>query len=496
MKYLTACICVLLSLYSCELLLQAPLTITGYSPDSSTLASPDNLEIWVRFSTSEVDKTSVEQAFSFSEGSAPMEGSYSWNGDRMTFIPLQGLSMGKSYTLRVSSSAEDSYGNNLKGEFSFTFHIGSDTERPTVISVIPLDDSEIVDQFNVIEITFSELVDHASFYDAFSLSPHINGSYEWDETTIPNVSICTFTPHEAYAWQTDYTITVSEELKDLADNHLGHTFTSRFSLGTDHDPPTFTVFYDDGGAGIELLPNTNITDWEAAWPITIDFNGEQVLELDSSYFQFTPSLSYTVDWDYTNQDSVVLTPTDRFEWGTMYTLVVKKGITDLQGNATTDNTLYQFTVDGMATRPPQVIKVYAKDYTVPADPFVLLNMWDSIFDDPEFADITLTDYIFDFYIEHADGATIPETFFIENLDIDTYNECVTINIQNIEEVDPGDTNPLDPPTADEIVMRVHCEIIFDAAPPAGMIELIIKSGLTDSEGNPIAEAYSLMLNKP
>ena len=87
------------------------------------------------------------------------------------------------------------------------------------------------------------------------------------------------------------------------------------------------------------------------------------------------------------------------------------------------------------------------------------------------------------------------SFSTENFDIDTYNGCVTINIQSVEAA-PADPNPLDPPVGDEIVMRVHCEIIFAASPPAGMIELIINSGLTDSEDNPIAEAYTLILNKP
>ncbi len=487
------CTLVFSLLCSCELLHQDPLTVTGHAPSAAVLPTADNIDIWISFSSSELDRTSVEEAFSLSEESAPMEGNFHWSGDRLSFVPLRSLSMGKSYTMRVSASAEDRYGNNLKGEFSFTFRVGQDTTRPTVTSIDPADGTELTDQFYPIAVTFSELVDHASFYEAFSVSPGVTGSYTWDETG--GYSVCTFTPQEAWTWQTDYTVTISTDLKDPAGNSLGDTYISGFSLGTDHEPPTFSVYHDEGGVtGTTLQPNVDTAGWEASWPITILFD-EAVNEPNSSKFQLTPALSFTMDWDHTNNNRVVLTPNGRFKWGTMYTLVVTKGITDLQGNTTTADTLYRFTVDGTATRPPRITKVYSQDRCDIADPNygVPLAMWETIFEGA--GACSDQDYYFDFYIEHADGVDIPETYFLENFDIDITDACVTLTPQSVE-INPTSPAPIDAPAADETVVRVHCLLSIDESPPAGLVELIVKSDFKDSAGNPIAQEYDLILNKP
>ncbi len=64
-----------------------------------------------------MDTASAEGAFSLSDGTAIVTGTFSWSGDIMSFDPGGCLSHGTTYKVKVTTSSQDTGGNHLESEF-------------------------------------------------------------------------------------------------------------------------------------------------------------------------------------------------------------------------------------------------------------------------------------------------------------------------------------------------------------------------------------------
>lgn len=92
-----------------------------------------------------------------------------------------------------------------------------DFTPPKVISISPANgDKDVPVDLEKITITFSEEMDPGSCPNPLQISPSIQGSLSWtsDHKTL------TFTPSEFLKEDTEYKITVSGSLRDLAGNYL------------------------------------------------------------------------------------------------------------------------------------------------------------------------------------------------------------------------------------------------------------------------------------
>ena len=70
-----------------------------------------------------MDKASAQAAFSLRRTSdnAPVAGTFTWSGNTMGFWPSAPLAQGTSYTARIGTGAQDTAGNGLAAERSWTF---------------------------------------------------------------------------------------------------------------------------------------------------------------------------------------------------------------------------------------------------------------------------------------------------------------------------------------------------------------------------------------
>jgi len=78
--------------------------------------------------------SAAESAFSLSTGGSPVSGVFSWSGYTMKFKPGSDLANSASYTLAVSTAAENGAGDHLASAYSSTFTTGAAAVAPPSIT--------------------------------------------------------------------------------------------------------------------------------------------------------------------------------------------------------------------------------------------------------------------------------------------------------------------------------------------------------------------------
>jgi hypothetical protein len=523
-------------LTGCPALFYVPLRITASSPAQAVYAAGEQPAVWVEFSAA-VDEALAEQAFSLSRDGDPLAGRFSWNGARLTFAPYEAFAAGHEYVLKVDTSVEDACGNSLERDFIFRFRFGTDDVRPFVVDAYPSTaavdcdpyDHEVLasalpaDLYHPVTVVFSEPVDRASFYGAFSLSPAVPGRFDW-----PTDATAVFVPAEPYEWQTEYEVKIGTGLKDLAGNGLAKAYSSHFFIGTDRTPPAVgsvtSVIPSPGRQGaapeapVALQENRAVGGWEADWDVLVQFTEPVTEDSVTTAFVFTPALDYQAVFDPLAPDRVVLKRPDartRFRYGQTYALQVKSGVSDLQGNKTTNAPIYYFTVDGPYTKPPAVLQVYHL-----AD--VAENLapgWDGTWhwtplhplDTLAIQDGAATPYrtsAFDLYFTCAQRVTLTVASFAENFKIAYENGCIGVPVfTSIRVITPADAATAFPPlpagvtlAPDQIVVRVCVQLVDTSN--GGTLTLTLGDKFADQSldnpalHNPLTADWSLRLRDP
>jgi len=409
--------------------------------------------------------------------------------------------MGNTYTIKVTTGAEDLYGNSLKDEFLTTFRIGSDSERPQVVNIDPVNNTTIEDTTSTITITFSEPIKRASLFNAFSINPSVSGFFTWDQAEDAEDTYI-FNPVSAWEWQQEYEITINTTLVDLQENQLAQDYKSSFLLAStvDNNPPEIIFI----GTTDELI-NMDISEpWGTNWDIFIIFS-KQVMsdDIDKGILDFQPSVNFDIEGDINNQDRIVIKMQNRFLWNTTYTLTIKPGISDQYGNTTTVARSYRFTTNHSEFEPPQISAVYAPEYTsdpTPAisypddpDPLVMFDNFPLQSEDDE----KVEDYFFDFYISHAQGKDIQSEVFLESLSKSITAPNFSIDFLRIETIETGFTVPQPPYLAatDERIIRVYCDVENPVVTDSGLVTFTISTDFHDTADNYLENEWQLILNK-
>ncbi|MCK5674552.1 MAG: Ig-like domain-containing protein, partial [Spirochaetales bacterium] len=370
---------VLLILGACSFSVMEELTIEKHTPSISVVAGISECVVSVTFSE-DVDKIVTAKAFTFLSNQTSVDGDIFWDNKRtLTFTPFESLEENNKYTISVTTSATDIYGNSLGLPFSFSFSNKEDELRPELLSHSP-EDKDILDQNNrAVTLTFSEPMDITSVLDAFSIIPSIEGSYSWNEDT----TIFTFTPYGAFTCQTEYRVKLTANAFDLMGNTLAALNDFTFFAGSDSTSPSLQQL--SNGSGFILtsedntIPGITVNSlWEANWGGEFSFNPEDLISINS--FRTKLNFEPTVAFEITNpeelfQNPVSITFPDRLTWGTSYQIKLGKGYEDEYLN-TGEETTYYIRVDGSLTSPPVVNDVAL--LVNPGDPNgTIINNFDS-----------------------------------------------------------------------------------------------------------------------
>ncbi|HVP17995.1 MAG TPA: Ig-like domain-containing protein, partial [Spirochaetia bacterium] len=326
-------------LFSCSLILglQA-LEIKNWYPHEARIAASTVSAAWVEFS-SPVDRTKAEQAFSLSENGAAMPGRYAWQGERLVFTPTRPVSAGNDYEIAVASTVETEEGNSLAKDFRFAFTTKNESVRPAMLSTEPSDGSAVTVPLSPIVVRFSEPIDPASFIAAFSVSPDPGGSLSFD----PTGSQATFTPTSPWVPGTEYDVVVSNSVKDLSGNTLPDTLRFRFFAGAETVRPTLVAVRPTVNGvppGTPLTPEDPAdtvlqvnSGFETTWGVELQFSEPVSRENIESFIDLQPAWSFEIDLAGAPWDRFILVPKERFVWGTLYGLRIRRGVLDTNGNA-------------------------------------------------------------------------------------------------------------------------------------------------------------------
>jgi hypothetical protein len=292
--------------------------------------------------------------------SAPVTGTVAYNAgtNTATFTPSAPLASLTTYTATITTGAKDTNGNAVAANFNWTFST-ADIVPPTVLAVVPTNNSTNVATNTTVLITFSEAMD-ATTINGTNITLKNTGTSAAVAGTVTYNSgshAATFTPNVPLANGTNYTVTVTTGVKDAAGNAMATQFTSTFSTAaaSDMTPPTV----------VATAPPDAQTDVGVSTIITATFSeAMNASTIDGTTFTIkTTSGGTPVAGTVTYNPGTLtatFTLTSPLANSTNYTATITTGVKDVSGNAMAANKVWAFTTIADTT-PPTVSS------TVPAD---------------------------------------------------------------------------------------------------------------------------------
>lgn len=213
-----------------------------------------------------------------------------------------------------------------------------DMEPPHVIGTSPSPDSTDVPLGTPIAISFDEPIDITTLTSETFLvndgSNKLEGVISTDDLSLEFV--CYFTPVSSLEFSTNYEVTVTNGVTDLAGNNLEEDYS--FSFKTDEEdlapPEIVTAFPEDGAVGISIYRELSVTFSEPIDTSTITPSSLTVSDDDGNLvdgFVFSP-------------DDLTITFSTSLAFSTTYTATVHAGsLTDTHGNPLQSDFTWSFT---------------------------------------------------------------------------------------------------------------------------------------------------------
>ncbi|TVR05588.1 MAG: hypothetical protein EA403_02170 [Spirochaetaceae bacterium] len=460
-----------------DLLHMQTLRVIAYEPAHRFVSAADAASVAVLFSRP-THRVNTEHAFSLEDSRGAVAGRFSWNGsgDRLEFRPHHGFQPGESYTVRVSTRAEDRRGNALDRELQFSFLLRDHDSRPVVtVEEVTLGPTGA---FLRLEVEFSQPMARDRMIAALSMTPSFRFTIQW----LNEDHRFAVTPSEPLLPGTAYTVTIaaSASCRDgnaLAQDHVVHLSTPDTSL-----PAVVSITTNPGG--IQL--NTATDDMGAA-PPGVDATDGFVLRFASpvpvgmrpGIVQFAPNVPALLDWN-SAMDTVTVTPRQRLVLEQRYELRVQER-------------RFPFTVAG-----PVAPSLSGLAFSAHLEEEALLPVADgaSLTLIPGAPLNTRTDQaVLDVRITHAEAATIPIASFLQSLRLSARNGTFAFTVRAVER-DPADS-PLPvmtTNTARDSVLRVHLSISRTGIEPFDLVTMELRSGLTDDLGNRLTANEGRLIN--
>jgi hypothetical protein len=232
----------------------------------------------------------------------------------------------------------------------------TDTTKPTVTSVLPVNNATGVATNATVSAVFSEALNASTITGStFQLLNPSNTAITATVTYNSANNTATLTPSAALANSTVYTakiISGASGVKDVAGNALAADYTWSFTTVGDVTPPTVTsVSPTNGSTGISIGTAVVANFSEAVNASTITTSTFQLKDPGNNVITATVS---------TSAGQITLTPSSVLTNGTVYTVTITggaSGVKDLAGNALVSNYSWSFTTIVVDNTPPTVTSV-------------------------------------------------------------------------------------------------------------------------------------------
>jgi hypothetical protein len=428
-----------------------------------------------------------------------LSGSFFFDNEYVVFTPVNGIQQNRTYTVTVTTIAEDWSGNSLLNDFEYQFYTKPVTEAPDILSIYPENESVILTEPSALVFTFSKPVSEQSFIQAFKIAPSVNHFLEWN-SDFTSVSVLPASPMDYGR----YTVSVSTNLTDEYENRLLNAFTSTFLYGTDKIEPEYTMIWKSGNsASGEILSGTVTDKIPLDAEIHITFNETVAIESIAGFFTITPSTGFTVTPDLQTKKDAVITFTKPPVWNETYALTIHKGIEDMYGNKTSSDTHYTLLFNNSLYKPISFKGAFFDTTTAYKQINSLTNYTELTLAAGNFpqgstipAD-TFLYVVFNISLD-ADGIFLPSA--MRNISISTTNGCVSISVKTMTALTDSElkSSPfytylnLEP---DDNLTAVKLGIEVYNQNKNGLITFYFGQDISDSLGNKMTEDYSFTYSK-
>ncbi len=457
--------------------------------------------------------SSIKNAILITEDSKTITGRYAIDGYVVLFYPQNGIKKNKDYVLTINEQAEDIKGNSLLQKSEHFFSTREESVRPLISSIYPCNEEE-VDSLEYIQCIFSESIDEASFYDAFSISPSIEFVCDFfDDNTVVNVR-----PTSPLTKQERYIITVSTDLTDKNNNALIKDFTSTFLYGTDNIPPEYELYQAESNLPSVLLSepiqkNTR-SEKMLSSSFLLQFNEPVDIEAVSRFIRFEPQVSFSVDVSTENKTEARIVLEERPIWEKPYILHIKNGIEDLSKNQIKESSTYELVFNNEKERAVEFLAAFLHIGTgnQREDYFEVSSHTDYstlVLDVTRFAPATGSNEVLVpmYFVFSASAASdgITENSAKESINIFTTNNCVSIILKSMERLEKSEyathnINTLLTGIGGDIDANARISVLHAFAgitnsKQDGLIELYIDKNICDTLGNTLVDSFTSTVNK-
>ncbi|MDX1810380.1 MAG: Ig-like domain-containing protein, partial [Gammaproteobacteria bacterium] len=282
-----------------------------------------------------------------------IEGTIEISDAEVKFTPTEPLAYQTQYVV-TARQMKDLANNPMLIPFtsSFSTETAPDTTGPVVVNSYPKNNENNIPVNTSISVSFNELLDSTITADSITLSSNgqtISGFVQIKDNVI------LFTPAAPLSSLTQYTVALTNNIKDLVGNPLETSFQWQFTTGDGSDKTPPVVSYIQPEAGAKNVANNNaitVTFSEAIDPASLTTDQFKV---------YANGIYATGDISYSD-GTAIFKPKNLLSNSSTYTVTIASGISDLSGNLSTEEYSWTFTT-GTARDDniPRVSSVYPVD---------------------------------------------------------------------------------------------------------------------------------------
>ena len=219
-----------------------PPAVTSVNPlNGSTFTCGNPVVINATFTKAMNPATVNTTTFTLTTGSTSVAGavSYAAATNFATFTPSAALASNTTFTATITTGAQDTFGNSLTANFTWSFTTSPPCPPPTVTAVTPPNGSATTcPNSAVITATFSTAMNPATINTTtFTLTGTGGASIAGAVTYMASTNVATFTPSGALSPTTLYTATITTGATNASGTGLATNFVWSFTTSLTCTPP-------------------------------------------------------------------------------------------------------------------------------------------------------------------------------------------------------------------------------------------------------------------
>jgi hypothetical protein len=305
-----------------------PIAVSTSPGGMNEVLSGEYAPVTVSFDT-EMIKTDAQGAVQVNSGDGSVEGDFSWEGNRLSFVPLSGWKAGTRYTLSLSGTVYAQDGRELRLDRHVPFYVLSRSGPPVVEFFFPPDGASVevkAGGTGIAELRFSLPMDRTSTETAFTMEGLGERFFEWEDGD----RLLRISGEKALAPWATYRWTMGARARSRDGVPLAKTVSAQFCTDADRIFPRTPLVFPAIRSGPRWLPagEDMAGGLGPGQGIIIEFNkpmGENFFRL----IRFEPSLAGRTE--KISESAAVFIPDRDPEPETVYTLIIPADVQDSGG---------------------------------------------------------------------------------------------------------------------------------------------------------------------